>query len=52
MLLERDIKISTLAHLVGYEDSAAFIKRFKSHFGCTPHQYRCKQMERRRLDDQ
>lgn len=40
MLLEENAKVYMVANAVGYEDTVAFIKRFKKEFGCTPTQFR------------
>lgn len=40
MLLEENVKIYQVANAVGYEDTVAFIKRFRREFGCTPAQFR------------
>lgn len=39
MLLNQNMKIYQVAEAVGYDDSIAFIKRFKREFGCTPAQF-------------
>lgn len=40
MLLKHDISIQDLSRLLGYEDSAYFMKVFKKQFSCTPSEYR------------
>lgn len=40
MLVEENVKIYQVANAVGYEDTVAFIKRFRREFGCTPAQFR------------
>ncbi len=40
MLMEGNVKIYQVANAVGYEDTVAFIKRFRREFGCTPAQFR------------
>lgn len=40
LLAEENAKVYMVANAVGYEDTVAFIKRFKKEFGCTPTQFR------------
>ncbi len=42
-LLEiRDLKVCEIMELVGYSDTAYFIRVFRKHFGMTPNEYRSK----------
>lgn len=45
LLEERGIKVAEVAERVGISSSSTFIRQFKSHFGCTPDQYRQKMEE-------
>lgn len=40
MLLESDLKVITVATMVGYEDPSFFSMLFTRHAGCSPRQYR------------
>ncbi|GIP40442.1 AraC family transcriptional regulator [Paenibacillus sp. J31TS4] len=39
-ILETDERISDIAYMVGIEDPNYFSRRFKKHYGVTPHSYR------------
>ena len=40
MLLNENIKASTIAYMVGFDDQSYFTKVFKKILGITPNQYR------------
>ncbi|WP_162341455.1 response regulator transcription factor [Paenibacillus paridis] len=40
MLKHKDLKISEIAHEVGYQKPQYFIKLFKSHYGMTPQEFK------------
>lgn len=42
LLEERGIKVADVAEKVGVSNASTFIRQFKNHFGCTPDQYRQK----------
>jgi YesN/AraC family two-component response regulator len=43
MLINTDKKIDEIAYEIGYESTSFLYRKFKEHFGQTPHQFRKKQ---------
>lgn len=44
LLLNQELNISEIAEILGYQDTAAFVKQFKKISLCTPKQFRSKNM--------
>lgn len=44
LLLETELSVGMIAEKCGYESESYFMRQFRQHMGCTPSEYRRKQL--------